>query len=86
MSMNFNKPLTEDNQSFLREFMGEDLVALDQSKALFDTRPINQQAVKHIANELNQVVTVELNEPGEIKTMSDGTRYEVTPDGWKKLL
>ena len=85
MSMNFNKPLTDENQAFLKEFMGEDLVALDRKQALFNSRQINQQAMKHIANEVGQVVTVELNEPNEIKVMSDGSRYEVTPSGWKKL-
>ena len=85
MSMNFNKPLSEENQSFIRDFMGDDLVALDQNKALFNAGQVNQQALKHIANELNQVVEIEANAPSEIKTMSDGSRYQVTLQGWKRL-
>ncbi len=85
MSMNFEKPLTDENQSFLREFIGEDLVALDEKTALFNTRNVNQRAVGHIAKMVNQVVTVEINEPDEIKTLSDGSEYQVTPQGWKKI-
>ena len=36
-------------------------------------------------NGAKQPVRVELNDIGEIKEMSDGTKYQVTPQGWKKL-
>lgn len=85
MSMNFEKPLTDENQEFLREFIGEDIIALDEKTVLFKTRNVNQQAVSHIAKMVNQVATVEINEPDEIKTLSDGSQYQVTPQGWKKL-
>lgn len=57
----------------------DDLVALDGRTALFT---IDGQ---HITEMKQQAVTVEVNEIGEIKTMSDGTRYEVTAEGWVKL-
>ena len=86
MSMNFEKPLTDENQEFLREFIGEDIVALDEKTVLFRTRNVNQQAVSHIADMVNQVATVEINGLGEIKTLSDGSQYQVTAHGWKKII
>ncbi len=85
MSMNFNKPITLEDQSFIREFMGDKLTAIDESSVLFDASIIQGKEMRAIARRLNQVVEVELNESGEIKIMSDGSRYQVTASGWKKL-
>lgn len=68
-----------------KEFMGDRLEAMDRKMALLNTREFVGSEMSNMARKLNQVVTVELNELGEIKTLSDGTRYQVTPSGWKKL-
>jgi len=85
MSIQFDKPITEEHQEFIREVMGRQVEVLDDSLMLLKSGIIDQKKMKEIANETNQVVTVELNEPGEIKTMSDGTRYQVTSRGWRKI-
>lgn len=85
MSMQFDKPISEDQQKFIKELMGDSLNVIDQERALFNANQFFQTDMKDIANEINQVVTLELNEPGEIKVMGDGTRYECTPKGWIKL-
>ncbi len=69
----------------MKKFFGE-AVASDRRQFLYDDmKEIRQVEMKAIANAAEQPVTVELHEPGEIKTMADGTRYEVTPTGWKLL-
>ena len=83
MSMNFKEDLTEEHQKKIREMF--DTVAVDERTALFNDKVIDQKRMKTIANETNQVVEVELHGEGDIKTMSDGTQYEVTPRGWKKI-
>ncbi len=85
MSMNFDNPINKEQQGFIRELLGDKLEAIDEKTALFDAREVFSQDVSKIATKLNQRVTVELNEPGEIKEMSDSTQYRVTPQGWKKL-
>lgn len=67
----------------VKEVLKTDLV--DDRNALFDAMMMRQQDMKKIANETNQVVSVELNSPGDIKTMSDGTQYKATPQGWVKI-
>ena len=85
MSMNFDRPLTDEQQQVFREFMGDRVEAMDKSTALLNTRNFVGSEMSDLARKLNQVVTLEMNEPGEIKTLSDGSRYQVTPEGWRKL-
>lgn len=85
MSLNFEKPLSGEDQAFLRKIVGERLVATDEKTALFQRGVIDQKKMKAIANQTNQVVSVELNEEGDIKTLSDGSQYLATKTGWKKL-
>lgn len=84
MSMSFQNELTEDKQSFVRDILKEQVVAIDERTALLKGELL-QSKMKQVANELNEPVSVELNEVGEIKTMSDGSRYKVTKQGWLKL-
>lgn len=85
MSMNFDRPISEEHQDFIKKLMGDQVEALDDRTTLLNTAFIDQKKMSAIANKTNQVVTVEINEPDEIKTMSDGTRYKVTPHGWVKV-
>jgi len=83
--MNFKEDITEEHQSIIKEMFGDEMVAIDERTALFNSRLINQQKMKKIANKIQQPVEVELNDLEDIKTMTDGTRYQVTPTGWVKL-
>jgi len=86
MSMNFNDPMSADTKSMLNEFFGDDINIVDSKTALFNSVvDLNQQFMKEIANTSNQVVSVELNDLGDVKTLEDGTKYQVTKQGWKKL-
>jgi len=85
MSINFEKPISEEDQEFLRKMMGDRLVDMDEKTALFHNDIIDQQKMKDIASRSGQTVSVELNEEGDIKTLSDGTQYLATKAGWQKL-
>jgi len=85
MSMNFTNPVSEEMAARIAEEFGQPVVT-DRKTFLFDNmKQIEGRLMKQIANEAKQPVTVEMHGEGEIKTMSDGTRYQVTPQGWKKL-
>jgi len=84
MSIDFEKPMNEEEIDELRKIFGKDLDAVDAETALLSGN-IDCEKTKKLANEINQVVTVELNDVGDIKTMSDGTKYRCTPRGWIKI-
>jgi hypothetical protein len=77
--------MNEATDSMIREIFRDDLVAMDEKTALVNRNEFQQKLMKEIANTAEQPATLELNGEGDIKTMSDGTRYRVTPDGWRKL-
>lgn len=85
MSINFEEPMSDEARALMKELFGEPDVE-DDRHALFSKRlTMVQQDMSKLANVAKQPVTVEVHELGEVKTMSDGTRYKVTPGGWVKL-
>lgn len=90
MSINFNDPMNSEAMAKLQEFFKDgtlpEPVVMDDRRALFNTKlDLQQRKMTELANAAKQPVMVELNEEGEIKEMSDGTKYRVTPKGWKKI-
>jgi len=85
MSINFDDPMNDETFRTIRENFAEQLVAMDEKTALVNNLEFTQQSMKDIANMAGQPATLEMHGEGEIKTMSDGTRYRVTRDGWVKL-
>lgn len=85
MSMNFKEPLSDEAFAKIKKFFGEP-AAGDRKTLLFnEMKVIDSSAMTEIANTAKQPATIELHGNGEIKTLSDGTRYQVTPQGWRKL-
>ena len=84
MSINFKDEVGEDVLEEMKRFFGEQ-TPMDRNTALIDAKLIDSREMKKLANLANQPVSVELHGAGEIKTLSDGTKYQVTPQGWKKL-
>jgi len=64
-----------------------DMLTYGQSFAKQTSYPpkLEHKKMGDLARAAKQPVTVELNEEGEIKEMSDGTKYRVTSQGWKKI-
>ena len=85
MSINFEDPMNDEARDKLKEIFSDKLVAMDEYTALVNQKEFVQQSMKELANRAKQPVEVEINNEGEIKVMSDGTRYQCTPRGWKKL-
>ena len=85
MSMSFINPINEETAAAIRDLCGEP-VAHDERTFLFDgsaTKLI--RAIPEISRKAKQSATVESHSEGAIHTMSDGTRYQVTPKGWQKI-
>ena len=90
MSINFNDPMNSEVMAKLQELFKNgtlpEPVAMDERRALFNDDPrLQQRTMIELANAAKQPVMFELNEEDEIKEMSDGTKYRVTPKGWKKM-
>lgn len=86
MSMNFQDPVNNEALAKIMEGFGDKVVAHDNKTFLLaNVDAINQKLMKEIANAAKQPATVELNGDGDVKVMSDGTRYRVTPNGWHKI-
>ena len=85
MSINFNEPVGPEAESMLKKLFG-DPVASDAKTFLYDQQLVlEQKLMTELAKKAKQLVPVELNSEGEIKIMSDGTQYQVTPKGWRKI-
>jgi len=95
MSMNFDNPMNKETRDKITEMIEKgDLpvpVASDEKTLLFDEQ-LNLQAKKmaDLANTAKQPLSVEVNGVdvegnADIKELSDGTKYKVTPRGWQKV-
>ena len=85
MSINFDKPIEPKVRDMMLKMLGSP-IAEDGKTFLYNRWPVLETRVMtEIAKEARQPVTVELNSDGEIKTFSDGTRYQVTRRGWRRV-
>ena len=85
MSMNFDDPMQPETKQRIKKLFGDGLTAIDDHTALFENTQLVRDELKAALQAEKQPVSVEIHEDGDIKTMSDGTRYQVTKRGWVKL-
>jgi len=86
MSMNFDDKINPEASALIAKYFGDKADQVDDRTVLLDTVNLfNQKNMKEIANAAGQPVVVELHGEGDIKTLSDGTRYRVTRRGWVRL-
>lgn len=88
MSMNFDEPLSEAQQKIRDQFFEDaqaNVAASDDKTTLFEHFNMQREKLSKLANDVGQPVKVEINGEGDTKTMSDGTEYRCTPQGWKKV-
>ena len=87
-SINFQEPYSEETRKMLEEAFGK-AAGFDPRTMLFNhdqMQSIDTQVMKAVANQEKQPVDVSLHAPGEIKTMSDGTKYQVDDKGsWRRI-
>ena len=85
MSINFEKPIDEKAMKKISKLFGDSIVAQDQLTTLLDNAPpFEAGEMTKLANMVKQSVTIEVNKEGDVKEMSDGTKYKVTKEGWRK--
>ena len=85
MSMNFNNPINQAAESAIKKMFEGRIKAMDEKTVLFEGEVIRQSEMGLIARLAKQPVEIQMHKQGEIKTMSDGTQYQVTPQGWVKI-
>ena len=86
MSMQFDEPMNEETAKRIKEMFGEKIAVMDDRNVLLEKlAELHQQEMKIVANTAEQPVTVNIHDEGDIVTMSDGTRYRVTAQGWRKV-
>ena len=85
MSMTFDRDLNPEAVSMIDEMFGDSVKVIDERNVLLDSFEAGRREMTELANIAKQPVVIEINEPGEIKTMLDGTQYKVTPQGWVKI-
>ena len=85
MNITFDDPPNKDARAAMKAFFGQPIV-YDEKTFLFDSLPpLEGKQLTKIANKAGQTMTVGLHGEGEIKTLSDGTQYKVTSQGWRKI-
>ena len=85
MSMNFNQPVNPEALRMIEEVFGKPVVS-DGKTLLFDNMgEIDSRDMRNIANAAKQPAIIEIHGGSDIKVMADGTRYQVTPNGWRRL-
>jgi len=85
MSIQCEEPFNDEMKAMMQEMFGEPEVKDNKTALYNDLLELQQQKMKELANVAGQPVTAEFNSIGEIKELSDGTKYEVTNKGWKKI-
>jgi len=86
MGMQFEKPMDEETAKRIKEMFGDKIAVMDDKNVLLERlSEINQKEMKAIANKAEQPVTVNIYDKDDIVTMSDGTKYQVTQKGWRKV-
>lgn len=88
MSIQFDKPMSKETEQRLKQMFGASIAVIDDRNVLLEnlTREIKQKEMSAIAKEEKQPITLNIHhEIGDIVEMSDGTKYEVTEKGWKKV-
>ena len=85
MGMHFEKDVDDETLAKIKDMFGE-AEASDRRHFLFNKlNTLDRRAMTELANTAKQPVQVEINNVGDIRTMSDGTQYRVTPQGWRKI-
>jgi phage gp36-like protein len=90
MSINFKEEMNEETLEVFKKMIDvgsiSNPVVQDKCKALFDDiTKVHKEEMKILEKIADQSISIEINEEGEIKEMSDGTKYLVTPNGWKRI-
>lgn len=85
MSISFPQPPSPESIEMMERIFGKPVAKSDREFLYDKIQTLEQKQMSELARAAKQPVTVELHDVGEIKTMSDGTKYRVTPTGWVRV-
>ena len=89
MGMHFENPIDDETMDLIKKkFIGHIAVA-DQQNILLEKlneKIIHQKDMSEIARKANQPATLKMYDQDDVVEMTDGTKYQVTKSGWKKLI
>lgn len=87
MGISFKDEVGADVVALMRELYGEP-AASDGKTFLYDKglERVSRTAMNAIANRAKQPASLEMYGADDVVTMSDGTQYRVTPNGWQKVV
>ena len=83
MSMNFREPISDEAIERMKAMF--DVAHNDKKTFLLRDSSINQKQCSDIAKMTGQISQLELNQRGDIKELSDGRKFMLKAEGWKKL-
>jgi hypothetical protein len=83
MSMNFRNELTGKQCNTLKDMF--DVSASDKRTFLLNDTAFNSKSCGDLATLMNQVAELELNNIGDTKKLSDGSKYKLSENGWRKI-
>ena len=87
MSMNFQDPINDEARELIKDTFLEKIAVQDERTVLLENvGEIHQKQMKAIANAANQPAVLERHGIGDIKVMANGTKYEATVKGWRKVI
>ena len=88
MSIQFDQPMNEETMQHIRKMFHGKIAVVDDRRVLLDDlkEAFNRRQMSDLARTAKQPVTLNLHGRGDIVEMSDGTKYQVTDRGWKKII
>lgn len=86
MSMQFDEAMDEKSKAAIMKAFGDTMAVSDEKTALFDNlTEEKQEEFEAFPYEIDQNVTTKIHKGGDVVEMSDGTKYQVTTKGWRKI-
>jgi len=86
MSIQFEKPMNEETVEAIKKAFGKKIAVMDRKNVLLENLSmISQKKMSAIAKKAKQPITLNLHDNDDIVEMSDGTKYQVTNEGWRKV-
>jgi hypothetical protein len=86
MSIQFDEPMNEESSEMIKKMFGDVVVVSDEQNVLLEKlTDIHQKEMSLLAKTAKQPVTAKMHDDGDIVEMIDGTKYQVTKRGWRKI-
>lgn len=83
MSMSFKNALSDEQCQAMEELFN--VKAHDGKEFLLDDSVFDSKKGGDVARMTGQIAELELNNKGDVKELSDGSKYEATEKGWVKI-